>query len=154
MKILISGFVTMFLLLGVQLSHAEESWDLENSCSSYYAIENQLRCGYASYVRTFALPYCQQYLDKKDSFSPQGQLILKKIRTCLQEELLNEVKSGNVLCENIRSVGIESHYKCYLESGFCDISKTDLVTVMWIARRQVFKQDVMSTFFDVLSSCQ
>lgn len=152
---------SLFTLLIISLffiarpTYSQELSDFENSCESYYDIENSLRCGYQSYIRKFALPYCQEYLRRHDSFSPNGQVVLKSIRACLQQELLfNLAENPNFDCENIRSIGIRSHYKCYIEAGFCSLSNQDLFLVMWIAKRQVFNAEIMSTFLDVVSYCR
>ena len=50
----------------------------------------------------------------------KGQNWLKATRECLMWELL-PLLTPLTTCEQIKSRAIESHPKCYIESGFCDI---------------------------------
>lgn len=148
-------FFIIFLSLATNPSFSQELDALSENCDSYYRIENSLRCGYQSYVRKFAIPYCQEYLQNNDLLSPTGQIVTKNIRACLQMELLeNFHKNMYFSCENIQAIGIQSHYKCYIESGFCQLPNQDLFIIMWIAKRQVFNAEVMNTFIDVINSCR
>lgn len=152
---------SLFTLLIISLfflanpAPAQELSDLENSCDAYYDIENSLRCGYRSYIRKFALPYCQEYLKRHNSFSPAGQAVAKGIRSCLQQELLSNLyENPDLSCDTIQGIGIRSHYKCYIEAGFCHLPNQDLFLIMWIAKRQVFNAEIMDTFMDVVAACQ
>ncbi|WP_415062718.1 hypothetical protein [Bdellovibrio sp.] len=155
MKASIFTLLLISLIFSATPAYTQELSDLENSCDTYYDIENSLRCGYQSYIRKFALPYCQEYLRRHDSFSPAGQVVAKGIRACLQQELLaNLYENPDLSCNNIQSIGIRSHYKCYIEAGFCELPNPDLVLIMWIAKRQVFNAEIMATFMDVVGYCQ
>lgn len=146
---------SVFLGLSESPSFAMDLNNLSESCDTYYDIENSLRCGYQSYIRKFAIPYCQDYLNSRDSLSLTGQVVTKNIRACLQLELLENLKKNMYFsCDNIQSIGIRSHYKCYIESGFCQLPNQDLFIIMWIAKRQVFNAEVMNTFLDVVAYCR
>lgn len=145
--------ITMVFMNSVSFSHElNTGFDTVNTCTSYEYIDDHLRCGYQSYLQQFAIPYCNRYLQKNDIFSEKAQLILADIRSCLQTELLAHDHT-DLTCENIEDIGVESHYGCYLQSGFCELEELDKVKVMWIARRQVLNIKVMSVFTKVMSVC-
>lgn len=153
---------TTFLLLVFFLTaplapkaQAQTPHILPDNCDSYYVIEDSLRCGPQSYIKKFALPYCQKYLEQNHLFSEPGQKVLRRIRSCLQEEMMTTLLTDSELsCQNIRSIGIHSHYKCYLEAGFCNLNNRDLILVMWIAKSKVLDSEIMRTFFAVIQTCQ
>ncbi|OFZ29208.1 MAG: hypothetical protein A2622_14305 [Bdellovibrionales bacterium RIFCSPHIGHO2_01_FULL_40_29] len=128
-------------------------FDTINTCTSYEYIDTHLNCGEKSYLQHFAIPYCNKYLRKNEIFSDRAQVILANIRSCLQMELLARANS-DLNCENIEEIGVESHYGCYLESGFCDLPEVDNLKVMWIARLEVFNVKVMSVFSKVVAECR
>lgn len=151
-------FVIFLSLLGMSLSHVNaetflKTQDFKKSCLSYELIDQQLQCGSESYLQQFAIPYCQKYLDKHETFSSEAQGILARIRSCLQTEMVGFYNHG-LNCENIESFGVESHEGCYLNSGFCEMNEMDRLKVMWIAKTEVLNFNVMTMFSNVLFKCQ
>ena len=149
-------FLLFILLMGIRSwarsSACNQGFDTLHTCDSYAALESDMNCGSQSYIQRFALPYCQAYLQQNDQFSPQGQIVLAKIRSCLQNELLNDADDG-LTCQNIQDIGVASHYDCYIQSGFCSLNAVDTERVMWIAKAQVFNWPVLEVFTKVLEYC-
>ena len=122
----------------------------EDTCSRYYELDSKLQCGSNGYLQQFAIPYCEEYLERSSEFSSRSQEILQNIRQCLQNEL---VIKENLSCSNIAKIGVQSHYGCYLQSGFCDMEPKDQMLVIWIAREQVFNWPVFDVFLRVQRAC-
>jgi hypothetical protein len=112
-----------------------------------------MNCGPQSYIEKFALPYCQRYLKNDGSFSPQAQNVLANIRSCLQQTLIEVAEAGKLTCQNVQDIGLNSHYDCYIQSGFCSLPSEDVRKVMWVAKAEVFNRPVMEIFGRVIETC-
>lgn len=122
-----------------------------DSCDYYDRLEAKLKCGETGYIQKFANPYCKAYLNRKNEFSPQGQLILRNIRLCLQEVL--SLKDGNVNCGELESYGIGSHEYCYVFGGYCDLSSADRMKVFWVARGEMLNSHIWTLVAKVHNQC-
>jgi hypothetical protein len=122
-----------------------------SECSIYCQLNDALKCSSSNYLTKFGHKYCRQFLDNNHRFSVRGQLILSKIRSCLISTLKNQ---ETVTCGNVESFAMESHYTCYIESGFCDLPKPDALDVMWIIRTQFFNKKMQPYFERVLRACR
>ena len=54
-------------------------------------------------------------------YSPQGQVWIDKVRTCLQAALLPEVCKPATTCPILRSHAFATHPHCYVSNGFCGV---------------------------------
>lgn len=122
-----------------------------DSCDYYEQLDSKLSCGPSYYIQEFAIPYCNTYLASHNKFSAKGQIILRDIRQCLQNVLLKS--EADLTCENIEAIGFASHEYCYLMEGFCELSTTDLVRVLWIARNDLLNPHIWSMINNIDTIC-
>jgi hypothetical protein len=142
----ILSFVVLFIV--AVTSYAGITVD---SCEFYAELETKHSCGPYGYIQKFASPYCESYLQRKEDFSPQGQMILRNIRLCLQE-VLAPVASV-MSCDEIQKFGISSHEYCYVDGGFCELKGMDRLRVFWIARAEAFNVAVWDLMMKVNKAC-
>ena len=143
-------FVASILWLGLITPLAAKAVPLD-SCEIYLQVEKQMKCGPQGYVQSFGYPYCQVFLRKNKSFSRFGQKILKNIRLCLQEVILeNGIKMS---CAELSDYGFSTHEYCYLASGFCRLPLKDKLRVFWLAGSEILNPAILSTALNVEKAC-
>jgi hypothetical protein len=111
-----------------------------------------MQCGPSGYIQSFALPYCRIFLNEKEHFSLNGQLILSNIRLCLQVVLQKNAEAG-MTCEELTGFGFDSHEKCYIKSGFCELHEEDIFKIGWTARKQIFNSLIWELFLKLNIFC-
>tara|TARA_R110000868_G_scaffold64598_5_gene194094 strand:- start:8557 stop:8985 length:429 start_codon:yes stop_codon:yes gene_type:complete len=100
-------------------------------CDAYTVLEEQYQCGDSGYPLRFGQKYCQKFIDKRQNFSPEGQMWLAQVRECL----ITEANSISAIdCRELKKLAFESHGECYERTGFCDLSTGD--------RRELYKMIV------------
>lgn len=92
-------------------------------------MEEKSNCGADGYWLKFGAHYCQKFLDKEKTFSSVGQRWLQMVRQCLQERA--DDVSRQVSCSRIEREAMDSHISCYIDTGFCNLPKRDMLKVYW-----------------------
>lgn len=72
----------------------------------------------------YGFRYCQRFGDNLANFSPQGQEWIANTRKCLQEKLAPYVGT-NKSNEEIKEIAFESHTRCYVDNGLCELPPGD-----------------------------
>ncbi|MBL7544244.1 MAG: hypothetical protein JNL11_10520 [Bdellovibrionaceae bacterium] len=121
-----------------------------SECAAYCALSDTLHCDSDNYLTQFGYKYCHHFLDNAHRFSKKGQVILSKIRSCLIAALKNH---DQVSCSTVESFAMESHYSCYIHSGFCDLPVNDALGVAWLIRAQFFNKKMHPYFLRVQHAC-
>lgn len=140
----------LFSVLGSRVALANLSVGVD-SCEFYDQLESAKHCGADGYIQQFASPYCLTYLKDKNDFTPKGQAILRNIRFCLQEVLVEKQKLLN--CQQLRDYGIASHEYCYIQGGYCELSQLDRLKVFWIAKSEALNPEVWAMINRVHKYC-
>jgi len=86
-----------------------------SECDFYQKLESEYQCHSKGYPINFGYKYCIQFINKKKSFSLEGQQWLANTRECLINELKN---TGFNNCKELRDFAFESHGPCYEQAGF------------------------------------
>jgi hypothetical protein len=116
----ISIFITsIFLTLAPLSVQATPAAGLVGTCDYYQALSDSLDCDSQGYLLHFGAHYCWKFVIEEPAFSPAGQAILDRIRTCLQTGLEN---APALTCANVESIAVATHFPCYIQSGFCNLS--------------------------------
>ncbi|MFT6071373.1 MAG: hypothetical protein ACJAT2_000555 [Bacteriovoracaceae bacterium] len=97
--------------------------ELKNSCEYYSCFEANRKCGRFGYSRGFGQKYCLRFDERKTNFSIAGKLWVAKTRYCLIEKLEDNIDARS--CRSIKKESFKEHLSCYVESGFCELSKAD-----------------------------
>jgi hypothetical protein len=101
-------------------------------CDYYRCREAQAptACGANGYYLDFAYDYCRRYQAvTAPTMSPAGQTFLHTVRTCLMTVMDAEVPVTSS-CSAVKKAGFESHPRCYIESGFCQLPVIDWIRIL------------------------
>ncbi len=127
--------LTLLLFIGLApLSYAAEvdCHHLKNSCEFYTCIEAKRSCGRFGYAEGFGKKYCLRFKEREHHFSDLGIQWIEKTRDCLIRSFEEAVEEKS--CRNVKKAAFNDHVACYLDSGFCELSKKDqkeLYKVIW-----------------------
>ena len=103
-----------------------------DSCSWYRDCLNRFNPCSSSpsdeYALTYGNHYCTKYENNLNKFSSQAQQWIGKVRKCLQLALKTQLGSG-ISCSNLKVEAFDSHTKCYVDSGFCELPLSDYVEI-------------------------
>ena len=94
------------------------------ACRYYTCLEETMRCGPDGYLLRFANAYCLRYrLVSEPLASPDAAAWLTRVRRCLIKELDQALPVED--CDALERAGLESHPRCYISTGFCDLAAAD-----------------------------
>ena len=111
--ILLSLFV-----VGGQVVGATSCGPQIGNCEYYKCLGQELNCASDSMILKTAAPNCGAYEKDHSKFSLQAQTVLKRLKSCLQ----NQVEQAQSLrCEAAGNDFVQAHVKCYLSQGFCQL---------------------------------
>ena len=93
----------------------------DNGTCDFYpkCMEENNHCGPTGYPMGYGNKYCSKFTKFMDVFPPQGKEWIRKTLICLKTALLPIVKGST--CKVIFDTAFDSHPRCYIESGFCDM---------------------------------
>ena len=98
-----------------------------NSCQFYAnCLEAKNQCGKDGYALGYGKKYCISFNSLE--LSQQGEDWITATMACLQGALV-DFANNTSSCESIKQTAFESHVKCYVNNGFCDLSLEDQVTI-------------------------
>jgi hypothetical protein len=96
---------------------------LKDDCEFYTCYESNRKCGQFGYPIGFGEKYCLKFEKKTSNFSKHGQEFIHKTRSCLIQNLY-EI-SYELSCRKLKKKSFDDHVKCYVEGGYCELSKAD-----------------------------
>ena len=80
--------------------------------------------GSDEYAISYGYHYCNQYTMNLYRFSSRAQDWIRKTKRCLQLALKSYVGTS-ISCSALKKAAFDSHTKCYVDNGFCDLSTSD-----------------------------
>ncbi|KAL2120821.1 hypothetical protein VTJ04DRAFT_4848 [Mycothermus thermophilus] len=122
----------------------------QRSCAFYSeCAEARLRCGADGYPIRYGQKNCLAFQADLAKYSAAGQAFIWKTMHCLQVALRDAINCDST-CAQANDAAFDSHPKCYVESGFCDLSLGDWFQVIKTVNRdllglQSFKQIAQTT---------
>ena len=129
-------------------------------CQKYLSMNDEMSakdgkladgCGQNGYLVAFGNRFCNVFVTKNTSFTPAGQKAMYNIRHCLIEGL--EKTRNQLTCDKVKRVGINSHYGCYMQSGFCQMPVRDKMMVYYLLKSQALTMDAISNGFSINGGC-
>ncbi|KAL4477721.1 hypothetical protein ABPG74_002871 [Tetrahymena malaccensis] len=100
-----------------------------NDCGWYInCLEDAYMCGPKGYPVGYGYKYCSRFVEKFNKFSPAGQKWIDGTLTCLKQSLKDAlIHSDSMTCADVNKIAFNSHPKCYVENGFCELfTKQDI----------------------------
>ncbi|MCO4793638.1 MAG: hypothetical protein KC493_08005 [Bacteriovoracaceae bacterium] len=122
-----------------------------DDCSYYSCIEEEKQCGRTGYPIGFGKKYCLRFQSKQEKLSKSGQKWMKDVRSCLINGL--EESPQNLSCKEFKSNAVALHVPCYVNSGYCQLSKKDKRAVIRIIRKSLWRPSLLIAGIRVLRMC-
>ncbi len=140
-------------LLFSTLVHAQsECQQYLDDCEYYSCIEAQKQCGNRGYPIGFGRKYCLRFDERQARLSPEGQEWMMRVRSCLITGM--EESSDELTCRQFKRTAVKLHVPCYVQSGYCQLSKKDKKAVIKMIRWSLWRPSLLSAGIRVLRSCQ
>ncbi len=97
-------------------------------CDEYLQIHEDLECKRSHYPKSYGYKYCTKFRSEiNDQLSPQGLTWSKKTEKCLINKLSQKLVNDRVSrCSKVKKIAYSQHPGCYIESGFCELDKSDI----------------------------
>ncbi|KAI9338786.1 hypothetical protein BDR26DRAFT_838048 [Obelidium mucronatum] len=81
-----------------------------STCDFYsQCLEAAHTCGPKGYSLNFGEPNCNKFITNASKFTPEGQLWLANVRSCLQKKLIPLVSREDITCDEIEDFAFDSH---------------------------------------------
>ncbi|MBK25368.1 MAG: hypothetical protein CME70_15340 [Halobacteriovorax sp.] len=125
---------------------------LVGDCEFYTCIEEVKDCGRFGYPRGFGKKYCERFEDRKDQFSSKGWEWIEKTRTCLINRLANI--SDELSCKKLKRQSFKDHVSCYLDGGFCELSKNDKKNVYKTIWPSLWRRKTLVAGWKIKKQCR
>lgn len=148
MKFLRLILLSLFICFGF---HALALGPSSENCSYYSDLESELSCGPQSYLEKWARPMCEKYLKVQPQLSQDLQAWFPKVRYCLQQEI--DQYADQLTCRDLDKMAIASHVKCYVETGFCELTEFDKTALMQITSKALLHPLWIETSLRIYFEC-
>ena len=135
--------------MGTYASSCNEASD---DCEYYSCIEEQRHCGEKGYLLGFGKKYCLKFTEDEDYFSSEGKEWILKVRECLISNL--DIPSEKVSCKNFKKAQVKSHVPCYVNSGYCELSRSDRFAVKKVIYKSMWRPSLIWAGIKVIVSCR
>ncbi len=102
------------------------------------------------------LAQIEKYLQAEPNALPEVQDWYQKARVCLQEALgeIVDENLGSTNCHQLKKDAFESHTKCYLESGFCELSKKGQFQILRTGGLSLLLPSSLRTGIGIAKACR
>lgn len=144
----------IFILALFQVSNAvadSNCREIENDCEYYSCVSESRHCRNSSYLIRFGRKYCLRYDNRRPSFSLNGRIWIDNVRGCLIRHM--NTYPETMSCKEFKNVAFKDHVPCYLESGFCELSKSDRLEILKTIWTSLGNFQILSNGFKVIQSC-
>ncbi|CAJ0930057.1 unnamed protein product, partial [Mesorhabditis belari] len=97
-------------------------------CDAYKCFEEKLSCGPKGYFTAFGYPNCRRFNEDVAiaRLSPTGKLWANCTTNCLLDAIEGIFMTAPATtCDQMKLLAFDSHVRCYVQCGFCDVCKTD-----------------------------
>lgn len=128
----------------------------ESQCEAYLCLEEQMNCGEKGYLKEFGYQNCQKYLDSEEFVSESLKSWYAKVRLCLQNRAIEIVANGeedSLSCQKLKDKAFQSHVRCYIETGFCQLDFFDKLDLARITGSDLFKVESLKTEAQINKFC-
>jgi hypothetical protein len=111
-------------------------------------------CGPDGYLLGYGTRYARRFHQvTRPGMSTRGQRWIDDVLVCLQRDLRSAIDESTS-CDAIWEIAFDSHPACYVEAGFCTLSPTDLLKVVWsIDAREWFAGDAARQAVETARQC-
>ena len=146
MKLLL--FILAVQFFGSNLAFASVCESEIGSCRYYQCRSQELGCVGRNYIDNFGAKYCNRYMKFEFLFRSPSRWVLHEIRTCL-----TQAYESNNTCNPPWSEVAREHSECYIQSGFCKLSKPEQAKIVGLLFTQLHRKALRQAGFDILNQC-
>lgn len=108
-------------------------WQAFRGCATceYYACRERIsQCGESGYLVGFGGRYCHRFATVTEPrVSVAAAAWLERVRACLIGVLETDIPY-EASCQTIEKLGLDSHARCYVETGFCELKVSDWFAII------------------------
>ena len=116
-----------------------------HSCTYYQSLESEMKCGPDAYLANWGGPMCAKYLKHETNFwkslllTSELKAWFPRVRLCLQQDL--EASKSQLTCDNLTDFAKDSHIRCYVQTGFCELSSISKLQLGKLSAAAVISDD-------------
>ena len=140
------------IFLSINTYSFDECHDLTSDCEFYSCAEKQKHCGKKSYLIGFGHKYCNKFEKRKYKFSSEGKRWIEEVKRCLIRKLDNV--ENQLSCKRFKKIAIKHHVPCYINSGYCALSKKDKKSVIKNILGSLWRPSLIKAGLKILSICK
>lgn len=123
-----------------------------DDCEYYSCIEAEKQCGRRGYPIGFGRKYCLRFEERQSNFSDEGRAWMERVRSCLIRGM--EEAPEALSCRKFKRAAVKQHVPCYVESGYCELSKKDKKAVIKMIRWSLWRPSLAFAGIRVLKACK
>lgn len=148
---------TLVILLCVSYTRLAFSFDpkrcqeFSSDCEYYSCLAAAKHCSHRSYLVNFGHRYCLRYESRLSNFTEDGQVWMQEVRKCLIREMSSYEE--NLSCKELKVRAFSDHVPCYIESGFCELSKWDKKQILKTVWPTLKNLRVLIGGFEISRAC-
>ncbi|UJR11237.1 hypothetical protein I4U23_015419 [Adineta vaga] len=125
-----------------------------HSCAFYSdCMEEKVSCGANGYALGYGMKYCMKFTHNLKTFSPRGQRWIGKTMNCLQKSLVSPLENCEKNCSILQKIAFNSHPRCYVKGGVCELPVFDWITIASIVGKDLFTADGLIQALKTLPQC-
>ncbi len=132
-------------------------------CDAYRSLDSKMMCetspvSQSDYLNNYGAYYCEKfnaYADRLQEHNPKAKFI-RQTAVCLQDVLISSYLNGELSCHNLETIAYQSHFDCYQQNGFCQLSPSDQIKVGNVAFKREFSKRPLFTLrqvFNIFKMC-
>jgi len=143
----------LFILFFSLTASADDCLQYIGTCQYYLCREKEHACGTKGYYLGFAYKYCLGAGKKLNPhMSEEGKIWSSKVSQCLRDSMEKIPYDDN--CTDTKLTATEDHANCYLDTGFCELSRKDQLRVVWFVKKEVRNPRIFKQGLSILSQCR
>ena len=145
-------FIFICLFLSTLVHAQTECQQFLDDCEYYSCIEAEKQCGDRGYPIGFGRKYCMRFEERQAKLSLEGQEWMKRVRSCLIAGM--EESTDGLSCREFKRSAVKLHVPCYVDSGYCQLSKKDKKAVIKMISWSMWRPSLLNAGLRVLKSCK
>jgi hypothetical protein len=126
-----------------------------DDCSFYRScLESSHACGDDGYALAYGERLCYAFIEKRASFSSDGQRWLRQVRSCLQKSLV-PLLHETATCATVLDEAYATHPACYTapDNSICSLPASDVLELAGILGNDLLSARARAQIGDVAHTC-
>jgi hypothetical protein len=146
------ALIFICLLFSTLASAHSDCQQYLDDCEYYSCLEVEKQCGRRGYLIGFGRKFCMRFDKRQGNFSDEGKAWMERVRSCLIRGM--EEAPQSLSCRTFKRAAVKLHVPCYVESGYCELSKRDKKAVIKMIRWNLWRPSLLNAGIRVLKACK